>query len=373
MRAAAKLHGAIISDPHDADGIGVDLAEHGTHARYRLRVGQRHHHGSHRQTPRDGIPDVHLRGAQLGGAHRGLVTEIEPELLVVALTAALVASLPEDLAQCGVENVRHGVVGRHVPPAGVIHFAFDAGAGRDGSAGYHPRVEGVSAVGLHVADDELSPPLEGDCAEVGFLAAGLGVEGRLVQYQTHGIPLIDDIAILDETVRREYRLHDRIHLHVPGVLRRVVGDGDPAVGEPRRLLGDELQPLAPHAPRRQSRLPRPLFLTLHLGREALHVDGHSRLLGHQFRQVDGEAERVVQEEGLVGGHDLLLGGRPPPPPSAPLDFVLEVLYPTIEHRGEGLLLLHDNVDDVRLILDEFGIRLPEGVHDDCAGGGEGGA
>src|SRR4030065_2699065 len=80
------------------------------------------------------------------------------------------------------------------------------------------------------------------------------------------------------------------------------------------------------------RLPRPLFLVLELFGEAWLVDGQGLLPGQLLRQVEGEAEGVIELEDLIPRKD-----RAPPLPGLPDDLV-EREQARPEGEGEALLL-----------------------------------
>mmetsp|Transcript_31780 Transcript_31780/g.60702 ORF Transcript_31780/g.60702 Transcript_31780/m.60702 type:complete len:220 (-) Transcript_31780:229-888(-) len=216
-------------------------------------------------------------------------------------------------------------------------------------------MEDVSAVNLHVVDDELSP-LERNGAQIGILTARLRVEGRLVQNQPHHAPVLGNLALLQEPTRSENRLDLRPDDLVPRVLPPVVRDLHSPVGQPRRLLGDQLQSLSRRQSlRRRSRIARTLLLALHLGPEAGGVDCHAGLLGHEFGEIDGKAQGVVEVERLVARDDLGVGGI------VDFDLFVEVFDAAIEHGREGLLFLLDDFDDVGLVFDEFGVGFAKGL------------
>ncbi len=192
--------------------------------------------------------------------------------------------LAEHLAERGVDEVRARVrLGRAAAPVGVDDR-------RGGVAHAHlarPHLHAVADEALHgllhVEHLEIEA-LADDAARVGLLAAGLRVEARLGEDDLRDVArhrVVDAASADDEPEDRRPRLQ-LVVAREAGLARRAELAVDGEVGQRRLLaLGVGLGARA---------------LLQHQAVEGLAVDREAVLLGHLEREVDGEAEGVVQEE-----------------------------------------------------------------------------
>ena len=93
---------------------------------------------------------------------------------------------------------------------------------------------------------------------------------------------------------------------------------------------------------------RPRALHLERSFEALDIDGVSTLLGHELREVEGEAEGVIELEGLVTRDRVPLTFRE----------LVESGHPAFDRRQEALLFGARRVEQVISARDEVGVRSP---------------
>src|SRR5690606_2856880 len=100
--------------------------------------------------------------------------------------------------------------------------------------------------------------------------------------------------------------------------------------------------------RRRAVLARALALPLQLVLEAGDVDGIAALRRHQLRQVEREAEGVVEAE------DLLPGDRTRPAEGSDL---VEALHPLVDGREEALLLRSRGAQQVRAAARQLRVHL----------------
>ena len=116
----------------------------------------------------------------------------------------------------------------------------------------------------------------------------------------------------------------------------------------RLLVADELGSRGAAEARlvaRRSALTGDLAVLLHEARVLLVVHSEAALPRKLLRQLDGEAIRRLQVEGVVAG-DLPLGRS-----------LLEDRHPTLERLAEALLLGGEHAADLVPVLDELGIRM----------------
>ena len=97
--------------------------------------------------------------------------------------------------------------------------------------------------------------------------------------------------------------------------------------------------------RRLAARARDLAVLLHQRAEAVDVDGLATLLGELLRELDREAVRRREHEGVVGG-DRVLAGE-----------LLELLQPARERLTEALLLLFHDVLDLGGVLAQLGVGV----------------
>ena len=194
---------------------------------------------------------------------------------------------------------------------------------------------------LHVGDRGLAAGAD-EAAGVALLAARLGIERRLVDDQPAGLAGLERrrfLAVDDD--RRD------LALGALGVVAQELGGADLlAHVEPDRLVGR----VARAGPRRA----RLGALLVHRLLEARRVDGDVARAQHVLRQVEREAEGVVELEG-----DLALqraaGAQAP-------GLVVEQLEAGAERPLEARLLELQRLGDQRLGADQLGIGIAHLLH-----------
>jgi hypothetical protein len=281
MGAAAQLaRPRAVADLHDPDDVAVLLAEqrHGAQA---PRLVERHRQRADRLVERDLGVDAVLHVPDVLVAQRGAVGEVEAQLVRADVRTGLAHVRAQALAQRGVQQVR----GRVVALGGV--------ADRRRHTRDHPRALAQRPVldlehdGLVVAEAQhVGHPsaavavLALDHAGVGDLPAAGGVERRLGELDEHpAVHLVDRAdgrVLLERLVARERRRRP----HLAPERRRA---RRAATRRPTRRPADAMPPrdawrCCPSAPR------SPL------------VDARALLGDDLERQVDREAERVVQRK-----------------------------------------------------------------------------
>ena len=334
--AAAELAGDAVDLDHPHP-LAVFLAEQ-RHRPQLLGLGAVHLQPAHRQALLDPVVDAILDLAQLLGAERLAVGEVEAQLVGADGGAGLAHVGAETLPQRRVQQVGRRVVA-HRRVAGLAidlsnHRLLRSRKGAliitGGLAPFLPRPRAVgelkNLVIAHPVDvDHLHLVARRPAQDAGVrdLAATLGVEGALLE-------LDQDAAVVG------------LHGGQPGVgAQRLVTD---ELG-PRRARGEGLDRLVAilGAVRGGGAAAGPLALLLHQLLEAAVVDREA-LLGEQLLgQVVGEAEGVVELEGVLGVD-----------PRGPLplrlgDQLLEQLGAALEGAAEALLLVGDPALD-RLAL-----------------------
>mmetsp|Transcript_73087 Transcript_73087/g.209832 ORF Transcript_73087/g.209832 Transcript_73087/m.209832 type:complete len:387 (+) Transcript_73087:1133-2293(+) len=261
--------------------------------------------------------------------------------------------------------MRHRVVRRDFAPVLVIHLASQRVAHADGGGATREQ-----AIVHHEAAEDLNrPDVQQRSAATGIrepphvadLAPGLRVEGAAVQHEAdHGTTAAREaLRGLHKAALGEDGADLRLRPDVPLVLLRVRGGRDAALLEVGGLLGDELQ--GPQAlllglllP---LRLPGSFLLPLHELRERWKIHGEPGLLGHLLGEIDGEAVRVVEQEGSVAGHHL-------DPRALHLRLELcEVLHTSLDHPVEGLLLVAEDLLDPSQGARELGVGRAQRCHD----------
>ncbi|GIX63858.1 uncharacterized protein BcabD6B2_32930 [Babesia caballi] len=195
VRPAADLNGvgdavdrlAVVGHADDPDGLGVDVGEVGPDARDLDGLLEGQLPDLHLPVGVDDLLQPALDALQRLVAQRLGSSDIELELLGVQLGPALVRVLVVDLAEHEVQQVGAGVV------AGDLHAAFVVDAGLQGGAGARARfrLRGVDAeVEDHAAHlQHLQDIQRAQSPLVPDLAAGLGVEGGAVQNHDKDLPL----------------------------------------------------------------------------------------------------------------------------------------------------------------------------------------
>ncbi len=237
--------------------------------------------------------------------------------------------LAEDLAQRGMQQVR----GRVVERGGLAHRGID----RRLDAGTYPQAAAVdnamvqeSAAGLAGVAHIETQAFAGQVAAVTGLAAGLGVERRLIE---HHHTLFTRIQLLDAHAFAEQR-------------NDLAAAGSAGVAGETCLALDLDQAVVVHA--EGAGRTRALALGLHLALEALLVQRQLALAGDVAGEIHRETVGVVQLEDHLAGND------------AAREFgqvLFENLQALLQGLGELLFLGLQHTFDMRLLL----LELREGV------------
>lgn len=276
-----------------------------------------------------GVDDI-LQGLQLFRLDRLEVAEVETQALAVHQRALLLYVVAQYLAQRGMQQVGRGVVER----GGLAYRGVDLGLDRAADAqvapGDHAMVQvraaslgGIAHLEAHASRLEV--------ATVADLAAGLGVERRLVEDHDALLALLQALD----------------GLAVPEQRDDLPGAGDALIAEEAGLAVDLDQAVVVHAEGAGSA--GALALGLHLALEAVLVDGQLALAGDVIGQVDREAIGVVQlEHHVAGNHAALQFG----------EVLFEDLQALLQGLGELFFLGLQHALDVCLLLLQLGKASP---------------
>ena len=280
MRPAAEL-GREPRDLDHANHVTVLLAKerHGAlRDRLRIRLLGRPHV--------DVRPDplVHdlLDPLQLLGLDRPVMREVEAQPIRSDERTRLMDMLAEHLAECGVQQVRRGMIAFGVPTAvtghaGAHHLELRS-TSRAADRGHPP---------VHLAhlDHVHAPAAPDDLANVGHLSPRLSIERRLAQHHR-------DLPVLERAHRRDERLDlDLVVAHERTLGRATLGRAP--LREVAQLVSGNGQ-LA-----RLAILLRHLALSIEPEIEARDVHAVAALDRHQLGEVEREAERVVELERIL--------------------------------------------------------------------------
>lgn len=324
MRAAAELFGEVahFDEPHDGavffpeerEGVFGNFAE------------------GHFSPPDGGVFEnlfvcEVFNLAELVGSRSLVVREVEAQPFGIHVGARLPYVRAEHLAHCPVEYVGRGVVPLYRAAAHNVDSGGNFGA--YGILFEHPLADFVEHVAgvVHFGVENFA---RGSVylyeAGIADLPALFGVKRRLRHYHEVRVGALDYRAYGGREV-------GEVRVVVAGELRgmldlRGVGDADdfPRLG-----------------------VARPLALLVHLGLEALFVNGHVALARDELREVEREAVGIVENEGLVA-RDAALGHSD----------VVEQLQAPVECAGKALFLVfYDFKYDFPLLfeLGEYGRHL----------------
>ena len=345
MSAAAQLHGEV-THGHHPHGLAVLLAE-GSHGAPGLSLGDGQLLGGNGQAGQDGVVDQILHLIQLLGRDALKVSKVEAQAIRLHQRASLMHMVAQHLHQRRVQQMGGAVGaadgGAAVGVDGRRHTVAHGHAAAEQLAVVH---ELAALVLLHIADHELHA-VAGDHAVVGHLTAHFGVEGGLVQHQ-------DGLHTGHDLVHQLALGHDTQHLRA---VYRVAVIAHELCG--RHVLA-ELHAGPAQVAQRLAGFAGTLLLLGHQGLEGILVHSHALLGGHLGRQVDGEAERIVQLKGVSAGEHrlalLLVGGQ---------HLVIDA-DAAVDGAGEVLLLGANDLGDVALLFLQVGV-LPlvlvyHGVH-----------
>ncbi|OPZ06361.1 MAG: hypothetical protein BWZ09_00430 [Alphaproteobacteria bacterium ADurb.BinA305] len=283
MGAAAQLLRR--ADRQHTHLVGVLLAEQHHRARL-LRRLQRHHLGLRGGVGEDLAVDDLLDLADLLGAHRRGVGEVEAGLVGIDQRALLLHVGAKHFPQRLVHQVGDRVVARGGGARGDVHPRDHALPDRQLAGAHHAVMaehRGLDLLRVFHAEDAGGGA---QLAAVADLAAGLGIERGVVEHDhTHLAleQLIDRSAVLVQ--REDVALLFQQRVAVEGGLGAVVFQ----VGGHLELAGGA----------------RLLLLARHRGIEGERVDGDLAFAADVGGEVEREAEGVVQLEGGVAVEDLL--------------------------------------------------------------------
>ena len=303
MRAAAQLE-AVVVDTDRAHGLAVLLVEERVGSTLH-RLGHRHVLDGDGPVLADDAPDLVLDRAQLVGGERAVEREVEAQVVRCHERTRLPGTVPDDIAQRAVQDVRAGVVAHRRRAPDRVHDRLDR------LPDPQPAVE-RAAMDMQAADrllrvghgEQLAAPTRfADHALVADLAAALGIERRRVE---------DDLGLAQpgQLVELDPVTHDRDHA--------TLGRGR-LVAEEAGVAGAGLDRLVERAElgllRELGLLSgaAPLALLGERPVEALAIEPHAVFRGQLDGQVDREAIRVVEPERDVARQDRRVGraGRRP--------------------------------------------------------------
>eukprot|EP00964_Phaeocystis_antarctica_P020244 scaffold11174_cov56-Phaeocystis_antarctica.AAC.3 len=288
------------TDGDDAHGVGRLVERHRLDVHGQLRL--------HRHV------DQLLHLLALRRRHGLGVREVEARLGLVDQRALLRDALSEDLVQREVEDVGERVRLAYELPPLPLDAALEVRPRGQAALLERAHVQHIAAEGLHRAHPE------GGAAAQRRVGVG---GGRIDEARTR----------VDRAQRR--RLADVLALE----LVLVVSEGHAAREQRAVALG------------RGGGGGGARLLLVHRRLEASGVDLEAHLARHQLREVEGEAHRVVQEEGGLAVEARLAAG---------LDGVcalVELLDAAREHAAEGGLLLGDDILHELLLRGELGEGL----------------
>ena len=330
MRAAAELAREAL-DLHDTDDVAVLLTKqhHGTELACLVLRGLEREDAM--PLDDDAVDDV-LDARQFLGRQRGLVREVEAQLVGAHGGALLAHVIAEHLLQRAVQHVRAGVVGlrraaaRRVDDRAHLLIVHQL-------AVLHDDDQRLILVEANHVDDRGTARVGLDMAGVGDLAATLGIERRLAQL--HGDAPIADVGEgADARADVVLVVADELG-HEPGL---ACERGHAVHVDAATLAGGAAGALA---------------LRLHqLGKASLI--NREILFGDELlRQLEREAVRVVQQESVGGGQ------RGATLSAHARDALLQLVRAGLEGAQEALFLATEDADDVIAVLDELGIDIAE--------------
>ena len=170
------------------------------------------------------------------------MTKIKTKLLLVAETATLLYAITEDISQCRIQDMRHGMVRRNIASSVVVNLTFHRGTNRDFTLLDHTAVKDEAAVYLNIRHSKAAS-IDGDNSQVSFLSTSFSVERGLVEDEANTLTGLDGRSIGDESIRSKNYLDGRIGIDIPFVFGVINGSLDAIVGQPCRLLGNKLKSL----------------------------------------------------------------------------------------------------------------------------------
>ena len=344
MGAAAELDGIgmaafparlALAHGDDADLVAIFLAEQRQRALGDGLVGA-HQMGLDHGILKDDVVGEVLDGAKLGLGHRPGMRKVESEAPGLDQRALLRHVLAQHLAQRFVQEMGRGVVGAGRGAARVIDVEIDhlADLHRAALERADMEEEAVELL-LRVLDGEAGAVRAGDDPAIADLAAGLGIERRLVDDDgaaLAGLQRLDALAVLDQR-------HDLAGGGL-GLVTEELGGAELLLQlEPQRLGGG----LAGARPG----LPRLGALALHGRGEAFGIDADAARLQRILGQVEGKAVGVVELEGdLARKHGAArhAPGR-----------LVEEAKAALERVAEAGLLELERLDDQALPALELGV------------------
>ena len=353
VRAAAQfdrprlvLPGAVglrLAHRHDADFIAVFFAEERHRTRLdRIVVG--HQPGLDRGVLGNDRVGDRLDRFELLRVDRLRVREVEAQPIGRDERTLLGDMVAQDFAQRLVDEVGRGVVGADGRAPVVVDDQFARLAGLEAAHRDFTDVhEDIAEVLLGVGDGEDGAAFAADLAPVADLAAALAVERRLVEDDRAGLAFFE-----------------------PGGLR-AVGDegGDDAFG-PLGFIAEEFRRADLLADVEPDALGGSLarafpggaglgLLALHGGRERVGIDPDAAGAKRVLREVEGEAEGVVETEGGLARERVALAEA--------AAFIGEQAEAALEGLAEAGFLELQGFRDQRLTAAEFGIGFAHLPHE----------
>ena len=334
MGTAAQLHGEL-AHGHHAHGLAVLLAE-GSHGAPGLGLRQRQLLGGDGQAVQHRVVHQILHLQDLLGGDGLKVGKVEAQTIRLHQRAGLMDVVAQHLLQRGIQQVGGGVGAAHGAAALRIDGGGNAVAHMEGAPQQLAVVHILAALVLLDVGHHKLRAVGGDDAVVGHLTAHLGVERGLIQHH-------DGVHAADDLLHQLPIGHDGQHIGVVQLVILVAGKHGGG-----HILA-ELHAGPAQIAQRLAGLAGALLLLGHQGLEGRLVHGHALLGHHLRRQVDGEAEGIVQLEGVAAGkHRLALL-------LVSCQHLAVDTHTAVDGAGEILLLGADDLGDIALLLPQVGV------------------
>mmetsp|Transcript_1474 Transcript_1474/g.4793 ORF Transcript_1474/g.4793 Transcript_1474/m.4793 type:complete len:801 (-) Transcript_1474:135-2537(-) len=334
-----------LANRHNADRVGINLAEYGPKSGNLLGLGERHFCGIHIPRVGNELAADGLHPGKVLGGDGPVVGKIKPELVLHDNRAPLLDRVTQDLMKRVVKHVGKRVIRSDMAPALVVN------ACSDGVSDVDRRVCGACHMqhepgGTHDVQNIERDLTAIDGPSVRDLASCLGVERRLVQHQAQRLTRRDIFAAINKAVLGHDCAHRAFHITMI-VLERIVRVTDPVARQPGGSLGLEFE-----RGRRALLLgsSTDLLRLLKAGLEASHIHRHALFLGHKSGEIGRETKRIVEDKRILSTELLALGG---------LRKLLELRNALDEGLGEGIFLVSDDLTDVIFLFHELRVHVSE--------------
>mmetsp|Transcript_41954 Transcript_41954/g.48995 ORF Transcript_41954/g.48995 Transcript_41954/m.48995 type:complete len:210 (-) Transcript_41954:1583-2212(-) len=208
------------------------------------------------------------------------------------------------------------MIRRHFSSTLVINAAFHIRSYRYRTFRHASRVQQIAAVYLHIRHHKRSHNFflvihHHNGAHIRILPTSLGIKRRMIEDQTHVLPLTNRPSFFHKPIFSKNSLYHCRCFHIKRVLTRIIRQGHLHIlCQGRCLFRNQYQSNIP-TPRSLGNSPRlttPFLRGLHLVLKALGIQRQSRLFGHKTCQVHRKAHGIVEEKGFLAGYHLGIGG-----------------------------------------------------------------